>query len=236
MKPSFFDPACWVCAVNQQPPQPDSNGAVPRTPTQVWRAIAIPPDKQALNRQAQAALARMGPKGSVWQYYQLIDTQWPTQPKAPPSPWNSGPPNAVANKPGGFPTPVFLTNITMETYFQGRNLAPGVQTNPVNQLACGAAELPSETLCPPVFNVTQNNGDKPMKGSDINTLVFATESCMGCHSSAGIYTSYDPKTGDHIQSGQLSGDFSWLLSQKASYWAGAPPVAPLKRLRARTSR
>jgi hypothetical protein len=32
---------------------------------------------------------------------------------------------------------------------------------------------------------------------------------MGCHSSAGVYTS---KT---MQSGQLTADFSWLFSQKA---------------------
>ena len=55
-----------------------------------------------------------------------------------------------------------------------------------------------------------------------------TESCTGCHSSAGIYTSYDPKTGANTQSGQLTGDFSWLMAQKASYANGAPPVAPLK--------
>jgi hypothetical protein len=42
----------------------------------------------------------------------LIDTQWPTSPAATA---DSGLPQSVANKPGGQPTPVFLTNITMET-------------------------------------------------------------------------------------------------------------------------
>jgi len=46
---------------------------------------------------------------------------------------------------------------------------------------------------------------------------FMTESCTGCHSSAGIYTRYDPKSGAYAQSRQLTADFSWLLSQKAAY-------------------
>ncbi|MEA3004477.1 MAG: hypothetical protein QOH81_3265 [Sphingomonadales bacterium] len=50
---------------------------------------------------------------------------------------------------------------------------------------------------------------------------------MGCHSSAGVWTSYNPKTRKGTTSGQLTADFSWLLSQKASYAGGPPPVAPL---------
>jgi hypothetical protein len=84
---------------------------------QASRTIPIPADKVALNGQAQAALAKQGP---VWQYYQLIDTQWPTVPSSKPSAWNSGLNPAVSNKPGGQPTPVFLTNITMETLFPVR--------------------------------------------------------------------------------------------------------------------
>lgn len=244
LNPSFFDPNCWICAVNQEP-EPDSNGIYPTTPTQVWRAIAIPPDKRALNAQAQAALRKIG---SVWQYYQLIDTQWPTGPTTPPAAWNGGLPDAVANKPGGDPTPVFLTNITMETYFQGQNLAPppagSVQTNPVNQIACNGAEVTGGGPCPasgpavpPVWNSPLNNANNPVKPG-INTLIFATESCMGCHSSAGIYTSYTaPGSPKNTFSGQLSGDFSWLLSQKAAYWRGAPQAAaPARASRARGRR
>lgn len=61
-----------------------------------------------------------------------------------------------------------------------------------------------------------NNQGKPVTPG-INTLTFQTESCMGCHSSAGVWTAYDPKSGKGKQSGQLTADFSWLLSQKASY-------------------
>ncbi|HEX5182063.1 MAG TPA: hypothetical protein VFW19_02810 [Allosphingosinicella sp.] len=236
LHPNFFDPNCWLCAVNQQP-KAGAHGAYPRVPTQAWRGIPIPGDKVHLNQEAQAALAGMG---SVWQYYQLIDTQWPTGPSTAPSPWNGGLPGAVANKPGGNPTPVFLTNITMETYFQGRARGGTVQTNTMNSAACASAEVPDNATCPPVspnaappvWTSPLNNLNKPVKPG-INTLIFATESCMGCHSSAGIWTSYDRKTGKGTQSGQLTGDFSWLLAQKANPVGGQPPTAPLAHISGR---
>ena len=45
--------------------------------------------------------------------------------------------------------------------------------------------------------------------------IFGTESCMGCHSSAGIYNGID-RTGSKpklTQGGQLSADFSWLMGK-----------------------
>ncbi len=213
LNPSFTNPNCPICTPNVLPVA--INGVYSRTPVQAWRAIPIPGDKVALNAQVQAAMKSIG---SVWQYYQLIDTQWPTSPGTAPSSWNGGLPNSVTNKPGGNATPVFLTNITMETYFQGPTGA-----------ACTKQEIPNSAgyTCPPtpfqpVWSSIQNNGGKPTpqppsgnKGG--GTQIFATESCMGCHSSAGIYTSYDPKTQSGSQSGQLTGDFSWLMAQKASW-------------------
>jgi hypothetical protein len=210
LNPSFTDPNCPLCAVDQLPVA-DKNGIYPRIPTQAWRAIPIPGDKVALNAQAQAALRRTG---SVWQYYQLIDTQWPTQPSAPPSAWDSGLPLAATNKPGGHPTPVMLTNITMETYFQKGN-----------QPACKSEELPGTLSCPtgpaepPVWNARLNASKTPVKPG-INTTAFITESCTGCHSSAGVWTSYDPAKRSGTQSGQLTADFSWLLEKKAA-WQGS---------------
>ena len=131
------------------------------------------------------------------QYYQLIDTQWPTDPAAAPTPWTAGLPGAITNKPGGNPTPVYLTNITMETYFQ-----TGVQP------ACQQEEVPNNVTCPP------DPKNPPPPGTPVadGTPVFGTESCMGCHSSAGLHISKNaPKT----KSGQLTADFSWLFSQKA---------------------
>jgi hypothetical protein len=172
LTPSYYNPGCATCLVNTQP------GANTATPGQVQRVIPIPLDKQALNKEAAAALRA---QKSVWQYYQLIDTQWPTQPNAKPTtPGDANLPNSIDNKSGGFPTPVYLTNMTMETYFQDGN-----------QLASN-----------------QQEGNPPGKAR-----VFGTESCMGCHSSAGVADGGTPAKPTY--GGQLTADFSWLLSQKA---------------------
>lgn len=212
---SFNDPNCEICTVNQQP-QPDQNGDYQRVPTQASRTIPIPADKQALNAQAQAALRK---QGSVWQYYQLIDTQWPTSPGTPPTAWDGGLGLSVENKPGGMPTPVMLTNITMETYFQsGNQMACNAQENVPASVNCvNPPNAPAQGATPPIWTSPLNNSSTPQKPGDLTTI-FATESCMGCHSSAGIYTSYDPKNPNAAtQSGQLTGDFSWLFSQKAAW-------------------
>jgi hypothetical protein len=192
ISPSFFDPNCPICVPNQPPAQQGNTWAT--TPkTQAARAIPIPADKIALNDQAAGALRKAQ---SVLQYYQLIDTQWPTDPSAKPTPWNAGLPNSIENKPGGNPTPVFLTNITMETYFQH-----GVQP------ACSQQEAPNNVACPAAQWLTGSQKGTP--ASD-QTSIFGSESCMGCHSSAGLFTSLKG-----AQSGQLTGDFSWLFTQKA---------------------
>jgi hypothetical protein len=209
LKPSFNNPNCPVCTVNVEPQA--VNGVYPKTPVQVSRAIPIPPDKQHLNAEVAAAMTAAG---SVWQYYELIDTQWPTSPATPPANPSGPLPDSVENKPGGDPTPVFLTNITMETYFQGGN-----------QPACQQEEGVS---CPaaPVFTFPVSNQSSALNPA-FTTQILATESCMGCHSSAGIYTSYDPHydpsnpAKQFTQSGQLTGDFSWLPSQKAAWEAVA---------------
>ena len=188
LKPSFFDPNCPVCVPNQ-PPAQQGTGWATTPPTQAWRAIPIPADKVALNGEAQAALAKAG---SALRYYQLIDSQWPTDPSAAPTKPGAGLPGAIENKPGGNPTPVYLTNITMETYFQ-----TGVQA------ACQQEETQN---CPAGQWLTANQAKTVAPDT---TAVFGSESCMGCHSSAGLFIA-PTKT-----SGQLSGDFSWLFSQKA---------------------
>jgi hypothetical protein len=219
LQASFNNAGCAICATDMEPQQ-SPNKTYPRVPVQVSRTIPIPADKVALNAQAAAALARLG---SVWQYYQLIDTQWPTRPQTPPADPNGGLPDAIANKSGGNPTPVYLTNVTMETYFQAGNQAACNQEEgnnnsscqkPYNKLTPGTA-IPAYTPDPVFWNPTLSNGTTPVKPG-ITTQILATESCVGCHSSAGIWTSYDPPT----QSGQLTADFSWLMAQKAQW---APP-------------
>ena len=200
IKPSFYNPSCETCVPNFDPSVTKNT----KTPVQVMRAVPIPGDKLRLNGEAQAVLSQLG---SVWQYYELIDTQWPTNPAAPPAAIDG--PDAISNKSGGNPTPVFLTNITMETYFQ-----TGVQ------LACNQVE---GNVCTPnaLVKTTQANG--PMAVATDNVQVFASESCMGCHSSAGFYKSYDPKVPRLTNPTwpQLSADFSWLPAQKAFYYEPA---------------
>lgn len=190
---SFFNADCPICVPDQPPASTGPTSWANTPPTQVWRAIPIPADKVDMNLQASTAL---GKEKSVLQFYQLIDTQWPTEPNVKPTPWTAGLPGAIVNKPGGNPTPVFLTNITMETYFQH-----GVVS------ACQQEELPGNVVCPGQWLQNKGAGTPPIGDS---TSIFVTESCMGCHSSAGLYTSLAGDT-----SGQLTGDFSWLFVQKA---------------------
>lgn len=92
-----------TCPLDKCPPnQPvsmDSN-----QPVQVLRVTPIDNDTQNLNQQWQGALRAWNPK-SVWQYYQLISTQWPADPQN--------------TKIYGGPQPAALTNSVIETYFQG---------------------------------------------------------------------------------------------------------------------
>ncbi len=113
-KYNFFNPSCKDCPSNQPPPRPWVPNVPDKTPTQVVRVSILP--AQALdsakqqNQTAQALLAGVSPK-SVWQYYRLISTQWPTQTNS----------DCTANpaNPNGTPFPQFLGNVTLETYVQG---------------------------------------------------------------------------------------------------------------------
>jgi hypothetical protein len=81
--------------------QPANRETKPGTPTQVTRMLlTLPASVRALNAAWQQALA-----GTPWQYYQLIDAQYPTNPKDPAT--------FV-----GDPTPTLLANTVLETYIQ----------------------------------------------------------------------------------------------------------------------
>lgn len=151
--------------------------------TQAKRIVDIPVRVQLINKEVQNYFKSVG---SVFQYYQLIDTQYPTDQNALPGNYTENGyalPESVANKAGGNPNLSLLTNITMETFFQTGNEAAS--------------------------NLMEGNPK-----SDIT--IFGSESCIGCHSSAGIYNGIDAK-GNFTKLNQLSGDFSWLLSQKAQW-------------------
>lgn len=113
-KYNYYNPACKSCPVNTPAPKPWVPNVQDKAPTQVVRVAMLP--EQALNsakqrnQDGQALLAGVSAK-SVWQYYQLISTQWPTQTNN----------NCTANpaNPNGTPFPQFLANATLETYVQG---------------------------------------------------------------------------------------------------------------------
>jgi len=97
------------------------------TPTQVTRVNPIPTTPPGastvdVNNTFHAAL----PKTSPWQYYQLVVTQWPTNPQRFKPPANRG----VYPQDSGQPFPVDgAVNTTLETYFQTQTLAAGAFGN-----------------------------------------------------------------------------------------------------------
>jgi hypothetical protein len=100
---------------------PQLQPATERKPVQVTRLNPIPSDTSALNTAWQSAL-----RGTVFQYYQLVSTQWPSTPKAFKTleaggvyPQDSG---------GAFPASG-VTNTVMETYYQSAADAAGAGGN-----------------------------------------------------------------------------------------------------------
>jgi hypothetical protein len=115
---NYYDPSCPAgkCPPNQVPPRPWIPAKVSSFHTQVVRVDSFkgnefaPESALARNADARPLLAAVNPK-SVWANYELISTQWPTNPGGP-----------CAEKPGdqlGSPAPIFLANTTLETYVQG---------------------------------------------------------------------------------------------------------------------
>ncbi len=108
--------------------------------TQAKRMIDIPVRVERINKLMQAYFKD---NGSVWQYYQLIDTQYPINQNAKPATSTTTEyyiPNSVVNKPGGEPNLTFLTNITMETFFQKGNQIAGLMENSQSDLTIFGTE------------------------------------------------------------------------------------------------
>jgi mono/diheme cytochrome c family protein len=211
--PTLTDPDCEICPVNvdvsgggnsftfKNGPHGDywavnSSGTLSAyyansnvMKTQAKRMIDIPLRVKQVNQMMQTYFKS---QNSVWQYYQLIDTQYPLDQNVPPAPHdedNYNVPKSVLNKPGGKPNVALLTNISMETFFQLGNQS--------------ASQL------------MENNPATAIQ-------IFGTESCMGCHSSAGIAKGYVPLNDSIVYGPQLSGDFSWLLQTKANWDTALP--------------
>jgi hypothetical protein len=105
---NFYDPGCdrTRCLPNQPPPRPWDPREQPFRDayrSQITRIIPITNDVVKINFASQSIA---GIKGTVWENYMLVSTQWPTD---------------FQNKidPTGVPAPPFLANTTLETYSQG---------------------------------------------------------------------------------------------------------------------
>lgn len=113
--PTLRDPRCndrYMCPVNQVPPSPFGWSpvepyAIEVAATQVVRTIGIPERVRRINEIWQEKLRRAAPE-SVWQYYELVGTQWPSKPEE----------LDPAQLQFGDPVPTVLSNTTMETYLQ----------------------------------------------------------------------------------------------------------------------
>lgn len=165
----------------------------------------------ALNEQVQADLRR---QKSVFEYYELIGTQWPVRPNAPAFAGGEGSaPESITSKTPGAMVPVFLVNTTMETYFQ-KGEQPAGPLEQDDRLANNA---------PPIDS----------------TRVIGTESCVGCHYSAGAAIGFKRNDdgsykldssgrkiaifGENSHFGRTgNAAFSWLLQIEAQ----AEPVHP----------
>jgi hypothetical protein len=199
LTPSFNDPNCGTCPINVFPANnPKKN--------QIQRVLPIPMATQELNKEVQNLLKE---KKSFWQYYQLIGTQWPTKPASAPYPLFAKTyklPEAVTNKSGGEPVPVYLTNMVMETYFQGATDID--KTSNYNKLI---ANEPARY---------QIEGGPTIDSVNTGAIIFGTEGCVGCHSSAKIakgFTIDINKVKSPVFTNPRTGDFEWLLSRKAHF-------------------
>jgi hypothetical protein len=182
-------------------------------PVQLTRLVPTPPATAALNHMVQALLAK---DGSAFQYYELVGAQWPVQPGFPAFPGgaNSAPESVLFKTPGRV-VPVYVINTVLESYFQGGN-QPAGPLEEDDRLPVGFfADNPSERITPD------------------RTIVFGTESCVGCHYSAGAVVAFkrdengnplhDPATGalipvygERANFGQTgNADYYWQFQFKA---------------------
>ena len=104
----FYNATCdqTKCPINQLPPKPWDPQVQPFPngyKSQITRVIPVTSDVAQMNGKSRAV---EGIKGTVWENYMLLSTQWPTKPDHP------------IDKTG-VPAPTYLANTTLETYSQG---------------------------------------------------------------------------------------------------------------------
>jgi hypothetical protein len=114
--PYAFNDGTGTAMPNSNPYSYPPPAATP-APFNVQRLMPIDPSTQNTNSAYQAAL-----QGTVWQYYQLVMTQWPSPGNTPRNP---GTPNhTIPGTIPGFATHTGFANTTLETFDQA-NLQTG---------------------------------------------------------------------------------------------------------------
>lgn len=88
----------------------------PTVATLVWRVNPIREDIAALNESVHALPAL---KGTVWQFYELVDAQWQTAFPTPVRVSNPATSEDLYGQLKAFPQEA-VANVTMETFFQGK--------------------------------------------------------------------------------------------------------------------
>jgi hypothetical protein len=103
-----------------KPVAPDKLKDPPAPPVQTLRLDPIKADIKTLNDQVHQL---SGVKGTVWENYELVDTQWQTAFPDPIKVSNDKTAEDLYSQLVAFPTDA-VANVTMETYFQGFKGSP----------------------------------------------------------------------------------------------------------------
>ncbi len=112
-----------VGGYDHKPPPPSNQPAVP---VQVTRLNPIPATPSGASTREVNAFYQQLLAGTVWQYYQLVITQWPSDPGTSVTMEQGG----IYPRDAGGAFPVNgAVNTTMETYFQSPNDAAGAGGN-----------------------------------------------------------------------------------------------------------
>jgi hypothetical protein len=135
----------------------------------------------------------------------------------------------VLFKTPGRVVPVYVVNAVLESFFQGGNQPAGPLEEDDRLPAAFFADAPRDPLKPNPKPFTPN----PEPVTPDRTIVFGTESCVGCHYSAGAVVAFkrdengsplrDPATGklmpiygDRANFGQTgNADYYWQFQFKA---------------------
>ncbi|ASF48013.1 cytochrome c family protein [Methylovulum psychrotolerans] len=146
-------PVTVSCTANQSPPYYLGQGCPKPVPIQVTRTTQLDSNAQTANQTVQNGIRQNYPN-SVWQYYQLVDVLWSTNPTQDPS------------KPYAVPHPLtsmtsgsggLVANTTLETY---------VQNTTCTSCHEYAAIAPKTATCPPA----SSGGNSGSCSSDFSFL------------------------------------------------------------------